>query len=145
MPTAEGRLIRLAADRHGVFTLNEALAVGVTPAALRHRIAAGAVLRVHEGVFRFAVVPDTWRAGLVAAVLSGGATTLASHRSAARLWELRGVPRWKAEVTALGRRLPLIEGVLVHRTDRLDPLDLGAMDGIPCTSASRTLLDLGAV
>jgi very-short-patch-repair endonuclease len=70
---------------------------------------------------------------------------VASHRSAGRLWALRDVPRWKPEVTAYGRRLPVLEGAVLHRTDRLDDLDRVVLDGVPCTSLARTLLDLGAV
>ncbi len=33
----------------------------------------------------------------------------------------------------------------MHRTDSLDPVDVGRADGIPVTSAARTLLDEGAV
>ena len=145
MPTPDARLARLAASRHGTFDLAEARAAGLSDAALRHRVATGTVVRLHEQVFRFEAAPETWRTSLVAAVLAGGHTAVASHRSAGRLWELRGVPRWKPEITCLGRRLPLIDDVVVHRTDRLEPVDLGIVDAVPCTSVDRTLLDLGAV
>jgi very-short-patch-repair endonuclease len=145
MSTPEAVLARRASEHHGVFSLAAARATGLTEAALRQRLAGGSVARLHEGVYRFVAAPETWRTGVAAAVLAGGASVVASHRSAGRLWALRDVPRWSPEVTGLGRRLPVVEGVVVHRTDRLDDLDRAVVDGIPCTSVARTLLDLGAV
>jgi very-short-patch-repair endonuclease len=143
--TPEAVLARRASEHHGVFSLAAARTAGLTEGALRRRLVGGSVARLHEGVYRFVAAPETWRTGVAAAVLAAGASAVASHRSAARLWALRDVPRWAPEVTALGRRLPDVEGVVVHRTDRLDDLDRAVVDGIPCTSVARTLLDLGAV
>ena len=38
--------------------------------------------------------------------------------------------------------LPDIPGVVVHRAPALHPDDMTVVDGIPCTSVSRTLIDL---
>jgi hypothetical protein len=70
---------------------------------------------------------------------------VASHRSAAWLWELRDVPRWRPEVTVAGRTRRSVSRVTVHRTELLEPQDLTAVDGIPVTTVPRTLLDLGGV
>jgi hypothetical protein len=40
---------------------------------------------------------------------------------------------------------PAPPGVIVHRVPALHPDDLTVVDGIPCTSVSRTLIDLGEV
>ena len=40
---------------------------------------------------------------------------------------------------------PDIPGVVVHYVPELHPDDLDVVDGIPCTSPSRTLIDLGEV
>jgi hypothetical protein len=145
MPTPDAVLARRAAQRHGVFSLAEARAAGLTDAALRQQLERGAVERVHQRVFRFVAARETWRTAVAATVLASGESALASHRSAGRLWALRDVPRWKPEVTVRGRGLPLPAGAVVHRTDRLDDLDRAVVDGISCTSLPRTLLDLGAV
>ena len=70
---------------------------------------------------------------------------MASHRSAARLWSLRGVVDGPTEITVAGPRHLRLAGVLVHCTDRLDPIDRFRRAGIPVTTPARTLLDLGAV
>ncbi len=67
----------------------------------------------------------------MAAVLAGGAGAVALHRSAARLWALRDVPRWKPEVTVPGTRLPRRQGVVLHRTDQLEGLDVTVHAGTP--------------
>lgn len=70
---------------------------------------------------------------------------MASHRSAAALLGLRDVPSPLPEVTVATRHRPRVEQVIVHRTDSLPAVDRAVHDGIPVTSVSRTLLDLGAV
>lgn len=96
-------------------------------------------------VSHHAAHPHTRLSDLAAAALAAGPAAVASHRSAARLWGLRDVPRWRPEVMAPGTRLPLLDGVTVHRTNLLDPLDVGEAQGIRTTTLARTLLDLGAV
>jgi hypothetical protein len=61
------------------------------------------------------------------------------------LWELRDVARWRPEVTVPGQTRKPVSRVTVHRTDRLDPMDVVAVHGVPVTTAARTLLDLGGV
>jgi hypothetical protein len=42
-------------------------------------------------------------------------------------------------------RCPDLPGIVVHHTPPLHPDDLAVIDGIPVTSVSRTLVDLGEV
>jgi hypothetical protein len=81
----------------------------------------------------------------MAAVLACGEGALASHRSAGRLWRLRGVPRWRPEVTVPRTSCSTTAGIVVHRTDSLDPGDVARRHGTPVTSVARTLLDLGSL
>lgn len=67
---------------------------------------------------------------------------MASHRTAARLWDCPGI-RPEVEITstrALRRR-----GVEVHRTTRLGPHEIRHRFSIPVTDPERTLVDLSAV
>ena len=70
---------------------------------------------------------------------------MASHRSAGLLWSLRGVEAAEPEIIVPATRCPTLRGVLVHRTDRLDRIDVSRRRRIPVTTPARTLLDLGAV
>jgi very-short-patch-repair endonuclease len=81
----------------------------------------------------------------MAAVIACGPKAVLSHRSAAALWGLREDSRSRIDVTAPGRRGRIPAGIDAHRHGSLRPADRTSVDGIPCTSVSRTLLDLAAV
>jgi very-short-patch-repair endonuclease len=79
----------------------------------------------------------------MAAVLACGPGAVLSHRSAGQLWEL--VPRTpiEPEVTR-PRAFRGLEGIRAHRA-LLPPDEVGALLGIPVTSAPRTQFDLASV
>lgn len=67
---------------------------------------------------------------------------MASHRSAARMWELDGVPDEVVELSVkAGRR---IGGAKVHRRAASDDPSTAIIDSIPTTGIRRTLVDLAA-
>lgn len=68
-----------------------------------------------------------------------------SHRAAAAVWKLPGSDKASLEFTTpRGHRAPCA-GVIVHRTTDLATPDVVNVNGIPVTSVTRTLLDLGSV
>jgi hypothetical protein len=143
----ERKVVALAARQHGVVTRAQALALGFTARMVEHRAATGRWLRLHPGVYAIAGAgPDPQRS-ILAACLYLGRGAVASHRSAAWLWQLSGFadappgPELLVPVE-LDRRQT---GLLVHRTDRLDRADVTTLGAIPITRVERTLLDLGAV
>ena len=74
------------------------------------------------------------------------ATALASHRSAAYLWGIARPDDDPIDVIVTGRRrLPSLDGVIVHRPKDLRRLIPQRRSGIRCTNVLRTVLDLGAV
>jgi very-short-patch-repair endonuclease len=79
----------------------------------------------------------------MAAVLAAGPGALLSHRSAAEAWGLLASGRRRPEVIArTGRRAG--PGVEVHHC-ALEEDERTALNAIPVTTVSRTLLDLAAV
>jgi very-short-patch-repair endonuclease len=98
---------------------------------------------VDYGVYRAATTGSTWRQRLMAACLAGPA--VASHRSAAALWDLAGFAPGIIEVTAVRHRRRKPSGVVWHESVRLEERRTGVIDGIPVTDPARTILDLGAV
>ena len=50
--SAVRRIARIATRSHGVVTRAELLLAGITPAEIKHRVATGALLRQHRGVYR---------------------------------------------------------------------------------------------
>ena len=145
MRRADLKLAEVAARQAGLVRRQDAAAIGVSDRELDRLVALGLLTVVHTGVYRHTAAPMDRRARLLAAVWGAGAVAVASHRSAAWLWELRDVPRWRPEVTVAGRSRRSPTRVTVHRTDRLEPLDATTCEGVPVTTVPRTLLDLGAV
>lgn len=143
--SVDQRLCRLAAARHGVFSRWEAIRAGATKSMIWRRVNAGRWERLHQGVYRLAGVPRSWPQMLMAACLGGGAGAVASHRSAAALWELAGVEPGEIEISVpRGRRISP-RGVVVHEVLALPAADIALVDAIPATTPPRTVLDLAAV
>jgi very-short-patch-repair endonuclease len=81
----------------------------------------------------------------MAAVLACGPDAVLSHRSAAHLHELRRTERRGIDVTVPRRSTQKHENVDPHTSTTLTPADTTVVDGVPCTTIARTLLDLGEV
>lgn len=135
---ADRAVIRLAARQHGVITSAQLAAAGLSPTAVRHRVAQGRLRRLHRGVYLVASLPAQFTAEM-AAVLACGDTAVLSHQAAASLWQIR--PRWRGvmDVTVTNGRSRPRAGIRVHRAANLDRT---RHHGIPVTTPARTLLDL---
>jgi predicted transcriptional regulator of viral defense system len=139
------RLARLADVQHGVVSLTQLVELGFSRDSVRKRAARGRLHRVHRGVYSVGRARLDVRGRWMAAVLACGPGAVISHRTAANAQGLLRGASGKIEVTAPvagGRRRP---GVTVHRAPGLRPEDTTTVDGIPCTTVARTLLDLAAV
>jgi len=144
MNTAELRLLGLAQAQHGVLSRHQALGEGLSASAIDRRLAAGEWVRVFQGVYRLAGVQITWEQRVMAGCLAAGPDAVASHRSAATLFGMPGVPRW-VEVMVPRPQQVRVGGVIAHRTRLLAADDVGRLRGIPATTADRTLVDLARV
>jgi very-short-patch-repair endonuclease len=80
----------------------------------------------------------------MAAVLACGEDALASHRTAGWLHVLLSDRRAMTDVMVPGSARARKKGIRPHRARHLHPEDVTVIDGIPCTSVARTLLDLAA-
>jgi very-short-patch-repair endonuclease len=82
---------------------------------------------------------------LMAATLACGTGTMISHRSAGALFGLLDEAPVVIDVIAPREHGRRIDGIYLHRVrvPRLE--ETGTFDGIPCTSPSRTLVDLAGV
>jgi hypothetical protein len=133
----------LARRQHGVFTRRQAAEVGFTSSEVDGRVRRAEWVSVDHGVYRSAETADSWKQRLMAACLVGPA--VASHRAAAALWELVGIPPDVVEVTAVRHRRRKRYDVVWHESVRLEERCVTEIDGIPVTDPTRTILDLGAV
>ncbi|MFI5054046.1 MAG: hypothetical protein ACHQDE_06760 [Acidimicrobiia bacterium] len=135
----------LSESQHGVFHLRQLTAVGVTRAAREHRVGSGSWQPLFDGIYRLTGAPCSWHGTVLAASWAGGPRAVASHRTAAELWQFAGRRQDIVEITCPRWRRSQRPNLVVHETKALTPIDAATVDGIPVSSVPRTLLDLGAV
>jgi hypothetical protein len=141
----DAALAQFATEHHGVFTTAHAALLGFTEAQTIYRKETGRWLHQHLGAYYVAGAPPSWKGDLLAACWAGGFRAVASHRSAAALWDLAGGRRPIQEITCPRWRRARHEGLVVHESKAFEPVDAMVIEGIPVTTPERTLLDLGAV
>jgi hypothetical protein len=116
--------------------------LGLSDAAIAHRVAVGRLVAVEQGVFAVAPVleHDDWGRWKAATLTAPG--RVLSHASAAAAWGFWSSRRGLETITRPGSGGPRRHGgVLVFRSSRLEG-DCELLRGIPITSVPRTLLDL---
>ena len=146
----EGRVVvgdvvvaEVAARQHGVVSTAQLRAAGLDGSAVRRRVRAGRLHRLHRGVFAVGhTAPLPWTREAAALLACGPGATL-SHHSAARLWGVLtdGRPR-PVNVIVPRERRPAHEGITVHRPQRLSVTEVRRREGLRVTSPLRTLTDL---
>jgi very-short-patch-repair endonuclease len=142
-PHPDGAIRRLAEAQHGVMSRRQLLAAGLPSSMIDRRVESGHLIAVHRGVYAPAhrhLRPEGHR---LAAVLAVGPGAVASHRTAAALHAIAPSATRIEVSTAMERRAPT--GVRVYGRRKLDPADVTTIDGIPATTAARTLVDLAEV
>jgi hypothetical protein len=102
----------------------------------------GRLFPVHRGVYAVGHAAPAPLADETAALLACGEHAVLSHRTAALTWKLIDQGDGKIHVTIRGRYGPRPEGVLVHRTNRLNRGEVRIEEGLPVTSPARTLTDI---
>jgi len=138
----ERAIAELAARQYGVVSLPQLQSLGLGPSGVRRRAALGKLRRLHRGVYVIGLAPRSLEATYMAAVLACGPKAVLSHRSAAHHLGLRPCSRQAVDVTAPGRTGKNRPRIDVHRATGLDKRDITIVNGIPCTTVARTLLDL---
>jgi very-short-patch-repair endonuclease len=140
---AWAHLAEHARSRHAVIGWHAAVDLGIPPSTIDSWCQAGRLHRPAPGVLLVAGAPPTWRQRAAVAALSGAAW--ASHRTASTLWGHDGFPPRQIEVVTVHGLRRKRSTWIVHESRTLRGVDLDEIDGIPCTSEVRTLLDLPAV
>jgi len=136
----------LARTQHAVVNVAQLRQLGFTARSIQRRAASTRLHRIHHGVYSLVPRELLTREGhWMAAVLACGPDAALSHRSAAALLGLRPWGWTRIEVTVPGRSDRNRAGIAVHRSRTLAPADVTRVNKIPCTTVSRTLLDLAEV
>ena len=143
----ERRIAEIAGTQLGVVSGAQLRAAGFGEGAIKRRLRAGRLHRIHRGVYLVGHVVAAEGATEMAAAVACGAGSVISYRSAARLWGLPSLASWRTpvEVTVPGRDPGRRRGIRIYRVRCLDPRDVRSVLGIPATSPARTLVDLAAV
>ncbi|MBA3300032.1 MAG: type IV toxin-antitoxin system AbiEi family antitoxin domain-containing protein [Thermoleophilaceae bacterium] len=131
----------MAADQDRVFSRSQLLAAGVSSDAIKGRQRSGLLVVLHRGVYSLGT--PTWRGRLRAAVLAVDGSVL-SHRAAGSMHDLLDGRTAEAIDVTTCRHAHAREGIAVHRVRALPAEEIVTIDGIPCTSVARTLVDLAA-
>lgn len=134
----------IASKQLGLVGTNDLLEAGLTRSGITRRIEKGLLKRRRSGVYTFAGTPNFPAQRLVEEALSVDSTAAVSHDSAAHLWDLIAtepksvhvvVRRWRREHRTTAR---------IHESLDFAPSDRVLHNGIPTTTAVRTVVDLGA-
>ena len=139
------RIAELAAAQHGVVALGQLLALGAARQTVQSWVASGKLIQLHAGVYAVGHAVLRVEGHYLGAVLACGPGAALSYRSAGAHRELRATAASAIDVTSpirTGRKKP---GLRVHRGDRLASDEIEIVDAIPCTTISRTMLDLAVV
>lgn len=132
----------LAEQQHGVVSRRQLRTLGVGDSTITARIASGYLRPLFREAFAVGHRAITRRGHLLAAVLACEERAVLSHGSAAEmlgLWDKQLAvvhvipPDWS------GRK---ISGIRWHRVRLPLPDEIEILDGIPCTTVSRTIVDM---
>ncbi len=141
---ADHVLAESAARRHSIFTLDDAIAAGLSHRQIDKRVA-GWWIVLHEGVFRMPGAVPTWRGDLLAACLAATAPAAVSHRAAAALYDLPGGRDHTVEITCRRWLRTQKPGIVVHESTRFSDVDITEVDGIPVVTPERLILELAGI
>jgi hypothetical protein len=134
----------LAGRQHSVFSLAQAVEIGFSPGAVHSRARRGRFHRIHQGVYAIGRADLTRHGRFMAAVLACGPGAVLSHLAAAVLHALLRHEGTSIDVSHPSSSVLSRPGLSTHRRPELVAADLTEVDGIPCTSVARTLLDVAA-
>ena len=136
------QLARLATGQDGVVERRQLTALGLSAAAIDHRVRAGRLIVLHRGVYTVGHEALTERGRLRAALIAAGRTAVLSHGTAAAIWKLTPSMPPVVEVTVTMRGPRSRPGLTIHATRR--PPSVKTVDSLPVTAPLRTLSDLTA-
>ncbi len=138
----ERAIAGLATRQRGVVGRGQLLALGVGGDQIDRRIKLGRLIAIHRGVYAVGHEAVSDRGRIIAGLLAAGPGALASHRTAANLYEL--IPSLPAviDVTTHRRARRSRPGLTIHETSR--PPESTRRQGISLTAPLRTLADLKA-
>jgi very-short-patch-repair endonuclease len=142
-PTGVDRQIAILATRQdGIVERRQLIALGLSAAAIDHRVRTARLIVIYRGVYAVGHAALSERATLRAALIAAGPTAAHSHGTAAVRWKFAFSMPPFVEVTVTRKGPRSRPGLRIHETTR--PPDVRVLDSLPLTAPLRTLVDLAA-
>ena len=142
-PNVELELSRVIAAQHGLITRAQAVAAGASTDSIDRRCGRGAWVRVAPAVYRVASAESSWEQDVMLAILSVAVEAVASHQTAAILWQLTDQDRYPIHIVTSRPRWKA-RAFQVHRSTDLAEPYVTIYSGIPVTTPTRTIIDVAA-
>jgi predicted transcriptional regulator of viral defense system len=138
----ERRIGSTAGRQKRLIRAEQLRAIGLGDTGIRRRVKTGRLHRIHPGVFAVHPPPYSRTQLRLAAVFACGLGSAVSHlHAAAALTLVENNPPLPIDITLQSQRGRRLAGVRTHRVSLL-PRDRTGVDGVPCTGAARTLVDI---
>ena len=141
MPSSREVLYALAEPRSGWVTAAHATAAGVSRQQLARFATSGVLRRSRYGIYRFRDFPAQPFEDVIEACLWAGPEAVASHETALAIYGLGDALPASIHITVPHRIRKKRAGVIVH-VAACPPADVTTRDGVPITSAVRTIRDV---
>lgn len=130
----------MAEDQDGVVARAQLFSLGLSRGKVDRLVAKGWLIPLHYGVYAVGHRPRTTRGWYTAALLAGGVEAALGHWCAGAMHEMC---RARGRIhLVVARHHTGIAGVVSHRPRVLLPGDVVEVDGLPCTSPGKTVLDV---
>jgi hypothetical protein len=139
--SVEAQIADIAAGQHGVITLLQLLAAGLSRKQIAHRVRTGRLHRLHQGVYAVGYAPVAYEGKATAAVLACRPAALGLLH-AASLFEVSRFRRPALIDVVVPKQRRGRDGVRIHHRANLRRGDLTTVDRIPVTRPARMLVDL---
>lgn len=135
-------IARLAHDQLGLVSVQQIRDLGGSRRHLERRVRSGLLEQRNPGVFQLAGCAPTWESRVLASVLAAGPGAIASHFTAAALWDLDGFPRrGRPELSVPRGRYHRPDHSRCHESTDIARCQVVVRSGVPCTDLGRTVLD----
>ena len=148
MENPVARLLEVAAQQHGLFTVAQAAGVDVAGDQVRRMAATGVLERRAHGVYRISTVPFDEQTELMEAVLWAKGRGLIAGESGLLLWDLADVNPRKIHIALPPKYRPRRAGGELYEIHHvvIDEADRDEVHGVPVVSpvlAIRQAIDWG--
>lgn len=137
------RVADLAETQHGVVSRAQLRGMGLSDDAINRRMRSGGLHPLYPGVFAVGHRAASIRGHWMAAVLACGPGAVLSFRSAAAHWGIRGYSGAYVDITSPSKAKS--RGSIRRHCARLLEDEITEHDGIPITTAQRTIFDLATI